>query len=458
MRFGSLRRGLGGSFASASGMRRMVMVLATAVGTVLLACGFAAADSVTTTFEPPTFQANESVNGQGGWKSAVPGDIPSLPFGYDQLVVANSPGTPAAFQSQSLRQSNAYGTAPSTFPPEYHYQTYSKPTTVAAGESLANTEYTAQFSFISIHPDREQPGLKISVSPDMGEGGRMSYIGLTDTEAGIEVSFFDTPEVDGEVAFAGYDLGTLPRNAVHTIKFWMKLNPGPNNDLVRIFIDGRDVGQCFTTWENFYRSTSQEVPNSDRLLFLSGNRDGDRLSLLGGGYLLDNVTTTTANGPGPPGCDLPVEKAVDRGTVSAGGRVGYRITVRNRGRAVARHVRVCDRVPRRMTFVSADRKLRRLGRHRCLVIPRLRPGQRVSFHIVLQVDADAPPGAMDNNADVTPVPPTTPGSPEPVPPATNPPPPVRPARPRVIAKAKAKVKVVKRVKVERQSRRPRFTG
>jgi uncharacterized repeat protein (TIGR01451 family) len=439
-------------------MRRVLTVLATAVGMILLVSGVAVADTVGTNFEPPTFTANQSVNGQDGWKSAVPGNIPSLPFGYDQRVVTNTPPAPAVFQSQSLRLSNAYGTAPDTFPPEYHYQTYSKPTTVPAGESLANTEYTAQFSFISIHPDREQPGLKISVSPDMGEGGRMSYIGLTDTAAGIEVSFFDTPEVDGEVTFAGYDLGTLPRNAVHTIKFWMKLNPGPNNDLVRIFIDGSDVGQCFTTWENFYRATSQEVPNSDRLLFLSGNRDGDRLSLLGGGYLFDNVTTTTANGPGPPNCDVPVVKDADQSTVSAGGRVGYRITVRNRGRAVARHVRVCDRVPRRMTFVSADRKLRRLGRLRCLVIPRLRPGQRVSFHIVLQVDANAPPGAMDNTADVTPVPPPAPGPPEPAPPAPNPPPPVTPAPPRVIARAKAKVKVVKRVKVERQSRRPRFTG
>jgi uncharacterized repeat protein (TIGR01451 family) len=462
-RIGYLRRGSGSTFGSPFGTRRMLVVLAAAVGTVLLAAAVALADTVATNFENPPFVPG-SVNGQNGWKSAVPGNIPSLPNGYDQAVVANGAGAPAAFASQSLRLSNAYGTGPTTFPPEFHYQTYSKPTTVPAGESLANTEYTAQFSFISIHPDREQPGLKISVSPDMGEGGRMSYIGLTDTPAGIEVSFFDTPEVDGEVTFAGYDLGTLPRNAVHTIKFWMKLNPGPDNDLVRIFIDGSDVGQCFTTWENFYRATSQEVPNSDRLLFLSGNRDGDRPSLLGGGYLFDNVATTTANGPGPPGCDVPVEKDADEGTVSAGGRVGYRITVRNRGRAVARHVRVCDRVPRRMTFVSADRKLRRLGRLRCLVIPRLRPGERVSFHIVLQVDANAPPGAMDNTADVTPVPPPTPDSPGPGPPAPGPPapppppPPVRPPPPRVIARAKAKVKVVKRVKVERQSRRPRFTG
>ena len=55
-----------------------------------------------------------------------------------------------------------------------------------------------------------------------------------------------------------------------------------------------------------------------------------------------------------------------------------------------------------MTFVRADRTLRRLGRQRCLVIALLRPGQRVSFHLVLHVNANAPAGTVDNIADVTP--------------------------------------------------------
>jgi uncharacterized repeat protein (TIGR01451 family) len=250
---------------------------------------------------------------------------------------------------------------------------------------------------------------------------------------------------------------------VHTIKFSMKLVPGPNNDLVRISIDGQAVGQCFTTWENFYRQTSQAVPISDRLLFLSGNRDGDRLSLLGGGYLFDNVTTTTANGLfAPGGCDLVIDKDVDQRTVVAGGTVGYRITVRNRGRVAVRRHLVCDHVPRRMTFVSANRRLLRLGRLRCLVIPRLRPGQRVSFHIVLRVDANAPEGRMENIADITP-PPALPGTDSPaVPPRPGAPPEaIEIEKPKAIEKAKALVKVVKRVKVnraQRRSSRPPFTG
>ena len=372
----------------------IVGLLVTFVSFALLLCGVAAADTVETDFEVPLFHLG-SVNKQDGWKSATPFDIPSLPHGYDQAVVANS-GAPPAFGGQSLRFSNGYNV---TGPTEYHFQTYSKPTKEAAGESLANTEYTAQFSFISTKPAAEQPGLFAAISPDEGEGGRMSYIGLADTPSGIDVIFYATPKPDGE--FAAYDLGTVPRDKPHTIKFWMKLNPGPNNDFVRILIDGRDTGECFTAWENLYRHQSQAVPTTNTLLFRSSGEQ-ENLSLVGGGYLFDNVTITTAKGAGPPTCDLPIEKKADARTVSPGGRVGYRITVRNRGRLSARNVLVCDRIPREMTFVSADRKLLRLGRRRCLLIPHLAPGQRVSFHLVLHVDAHAPPGTEANVAEETP--------------------------------------------------------
>jgi uncharacterized repeat protein (TIGR01451 family) len=342
--------------------------------------------------------------------------------------------------------SNAYGTAPDTFPPEFHYQTYSKPTTDPAGEDETNTVYTAQFSFISVHPDRQQPGLKISVSPDMGEGARMSYISLDDVPAGIQVTFFET---DPTGDFVGHDLGTLSREVPHTIRFFMRLVPGPNNDLVRILIDGRDVGQCFTTWESWYRQGEKHEPlPSDRLLFLSGNRDGNRLDLLGGGYLFDNVTTTTAASNGPADCDTPIEKQADASTVSAGGLVGYRITDRNRGHAVARNLWVCDRIPRRTTFVRANRKLHRAGRRRCLFIRRLSPGQRVSVHIELRVDADAPPGRLENIADITPGTPGPPGRPpligtpgSPAAPGAALPPAARVVRAVAIARARAIVRV-----------------
>jgi uncharacterized repeat protein (TIGR01451 family) len=430
--------------------------LATFVSLALLACPVALADTVTTNFEAPLFNACTppapvfnalcTVKGQDGWKSAVPGDIPSLPEGYDQQVVVNS-GAPAAFGGQSLRLSNGYNQEPGTpenpNPAEFHYQTYSKPTVDAAGESQANTEYIAQFSFISTQPTVQQPGLFVSVSPDDGEGGRMSYVSLEDVPTGIDVVFYDTT-ADGD--FVPYDLGILPRDVPHTIKFWMKLNPGANNDLVRIYVDDRDVGQCFTTWEGFYRSVSQDVPISDTLQFRSTGDQVDQ-SLLGWGYLFDNVTITTADGPGPPGCDVPIEKQADTPTVTAGGLARYRITVRNRGRATERNLAVCDHIPRWMTFVLADRKLFRLGRRRCFVIPSLRPGQRVSTHLALRVNANAPLGILDNIADITPIePPPSPSVPPSVPPVLPPAIPPGATRPDVPGKI-TEIPPLKRVKV-----------
>ena len=97
-----------------------------------------------------------------------------------------------------------------------------------------------------------------------------------------------------------------------------------------------------------------------------------------------------------------IDKEADKRTVRAGGLVGYTITARNRGRRSDRNVQVCDRIPRRTRFVSANRKLRRIGRRRCLVIPRLRPGQRESFHLTVRVNPNAAPGTLANIADITP--------------------------------------------------------
>jgi uncharacterized repeat protein (TIGR01451 family) len=384
-------------------MRSMLKVLATTVGMALLPCGVAVADTVTTTFDG--FNLG-TVNGQDGWKSAVPGNIPSLPNGYDQEVVANV-GAPEAFGGQSLRISNAYNPAPDTSPPEYFYQTYSKPTAEPAGESQANTEYTAQFSFISTKPTEFQDRLHMDVSPDNGGGGRMSYIGLDDTPAGTDVTFFDTPEPDG--AFRAYDLGTLTRNAPHTIRFWIKLNPGPDNDLVGIFIDGGGVGRCFTTWENFYRRLSQTLPISNRLLFRSSGRTGNIPSLVDGGYLFDNVATTTANGPGPaagcgegPSPPIVIDKTTRTRSALPGQLITYRVTVRNRGDAPVRGLRACDRAPSALRFVRSTTRLRRAADRRlCLTTRLLRPGQRRTFRATFRLRQNVTAETVTNGSSVS---------------------------------------------------------
>ena len=446
-------------------MHRKLIALAAAVSMALLVSGVAAASI--TLFEPTLFHLG-SVNGQSGvggfpWKSAPLGAIPScnpIPTlgQYDQAVVANTvapPGEPPGFGSQSLRMSNACASG------EFFYQTYSPRELQQVGEARPNKVFLAEFAFISTTPDY-QPGLFLSVSPDSGEGSRMSWVGLQDTAEGIQVSVNDTPDVDGE--FVAHPGPLLNRTSPHRIRFWIKVNPGIDNDLVRISVDGRDLGQCFTTWENYYRTAPEQAPPPNRNTPATINSLQFRSSvpgppaLAGNGYLFDNVSITPSNGPGPPGCDVPIEKTADSPTVTAGGRAGYRITVRNRGRLAARNLRACDQIPRRMTFVSADRRLRRIGRQRCLAIPRLQPGQRVSFHLVLQVNANAPQGRVTNTGEVTPPPVTTP-SPGPGSPASPGGPPAVIATPKPIAIAKAAVKIVKRAPAQRPpAARPPFTG
>jgi uncharacterized repeat protein (TIGR01451 family) len=451
-------------------MHRKLIALAAAISMALLVSGVAAA--TITLFEPILFDLG-SINGQtgvggGAWKSApigaIPACVPTPTNGqYDQGVVTNTvapTGEPPGFGSQSLRMSNACGSG------EFFYQTYSPPELQQVGEARPNKVFLAEFAFMATKPTH-QPGLFLSVSPDSGEGSRMSWVGLEDTPAGIRVSVNDTPDVDGE--FVAHPGPLLDRTSPHRIRFWIKVNQGPDNDLVRISVDGEDLGQCFTTWENYYRTAPEQAPPPNRNTPATINSLQFRSSvqgpsaLLGGGYLFDNVSITPSDGPGPPGCDVPIEKTADSPTVTAGGRAGYRITVRNRGRLAARNLRACDRIPRQMTFVSADRRLRRIGRQRCLAIPRLQPGQRVSFHLMLQVNANAPQGRVTNTGEVTPPPVTPPAAPQiPAIPAGAPASPGGPpaviATPKPIARVRAVVRIVKRVPAQRPRARPPFTG
>ena len=147
----------------------------------------AGADSAGTLLEQPVFNI-ANVDGQDGWMKTGP---------YDATIVANSGTAAVAFGQQSLRISNA------TTSGSFADQTFSAPLTDGAGESTSTDggqaggerqpHFDTTFRFLSTTPGAEQPSLAVTISPDSGTGGRMSFLRLRDTPTGLAIDFVDVP-------------------------------------------------------------------------------------------------------------------------------------------------------------------------------------------------------------------------------------------------------------------------
>lgn len=146
-----------------------------------------------------------SVNGQNGWRSTG---------GFDQAIVSNVFGF-AENGCKSLRISNAVTSG------AFGNQTFSPAAANRAGEStvVANgmSHYEAEFTIASAKQSY-QPGLFLSVSPDRGDGSRMSYLGFADTSAGIDVTFYDVQGTGNPANFQSTTVASgLSRSTSHLL-------------------------------------------------------------------------------------------------------------------------------------------------------------------------------------------------------------------------------------------------
>ena len=133
-----------------------------------------------TTFD--TFTLGD-VDAQNGWSSTG---------SFDQEVVTNTYGY-SDFGCQSLRVSNAVTSG------SFGDQTFAAPIPDSVGESDATTgsfsegtrynHFEIEFDIASAMPNAKQDDLALSVSPDRGDGSRMSYLSFADTDDGISVTF-----------------------------------------------------------------------------------------------------------------------------------------------------------------------------------------------------------------------------------------------------------------------------
>ena len=287
-----------------------------AVGAIALTASSASAD----TQGPITFESgytNGSVNGQDGWTSTG---------SYDQAIVDNSsyPGAPTSFGTKSLRISDAVTSG------SFGDQTFSKSTVNAAGETTADaggfptgtlkSDFSAAFDFASVTPGAEQSGLHMSVSPDRGDGARMSYVRIEDSPAGFNLFFddyIDAPPLgsggnldDGcgvEDNFTDTQIATGISRTAHTLRFNMKFVPGPHNDVVQVLLDGNVIATG-TSWEDYYRYCAESgggtiaggpnggvLPDKSRItrnvLFREGGTADPANA--GNGFLLDGVTVAS---------------------------------------------------------------------------------------------------------------------------------------------------------------------
>ena len=296
---------------------KLLIGLSSAAAMWLGGSGLASADSLVINFEPPAY-APGSIDNQNGWHGGENGTHPMQTYGpintaIDQSIVPN-PGY-EDFGQQSWRISNAFtDTAFGDWP-------FSPSLQNEAGETMAwnhdqtgllvysggtrQNHFEVQWDFASTVPNEEQAGLQISMSPDRGDGARMSYIRLEDHTNGISVFFDDYHDnypygsasnpaagCGVEDAFVETAVATgLDRSEPHTVKLVMDFVDGPRNDVVKVYVDGalRHTG---TSWEDYFRwcEATLQSRTVDSMLFQARSGRGTAPATFGHGFLIDNLS------------------------------------------------------------------------------------------------------------------------------------------------------------------------
>ncbi|HEY3069695.1 MAG TPA: hypothetical protein VGJ34_05215 [Gaiellaceae bacterium] len=272
------------------------------------------------TIGPITFESSQGyVLGDINLQPAFPGSG-SLPNGrwsktgpYDVEVALVSIFPDAAgygFGSQALRISDAVTSG------SFSDQTFSPGLADEAGETgaynaglsggLRQPHFAASFLIGTTQATQQCPvcptPLKMTVSPDRGDGARMSFLRFEDQADGVHVFFVDVVDkgpVGTTATFRTSEIATLNRATRHLIQFSIEFKDGPANDTVKIYIDSKLV-KTGTTWEDYYRYDPEQtpqgnkVPTVDKLLFREAPMTGANLTDLMNGYLLDRVTLASS--------------------------------------------------------------------------------------------------------------------------------------------------------------------
>lgn len=320
-------------------MIKRLLTIITFVVAIVVGSPSAFADTVSVNFEDPPYSLG-SIHNQDGWMSL--GSAGSGCAVYDHAVASQSSYVP--FQDQSLRISNAVTSGC------FGDNTFAKPLADSVGETAAtagsfsvgtkHSHFEAQFDIASTVPAAQQPGMNMSLSPDRGDGSRMSYLRFEDGALGLDVFFVDVQGTTNPANFVETQIGTgLDRSVPHTIKLVMDVVNGPSNDVVKVSIDG-SVVHTGTSWENYYRFDSEaSAEQSPRIVKTLIFRTGGTAvpANAGNGFFFDNLSLAAiATVPATPN---PLTGTATKGYVGQSMTINWPDNASNETRYEVRYVR-----------------------------------------------------------------------------------------------------------------------
>ena len=264
-------------------MKRFMIFATFVVASLGLLASFAGAAVTNTTgaidFSSLSGYTGGNIAGQPG--STDPLNNWSNIGGYDANV-ATVAGFPAAaayasFGDQALQISNTKASG------SFGDQVFS-PSVTPAVEGTTLHKFDSTFS-IGTTTTAQQSGLSMSVSPDNGQGARMSYLRFDDQSDGVHV-FFDQAR---GATFKELDIATLTRGTPYTIGFSIDFGAAASK-AVTIKINGT-VKATGSTCESYYQTIEHNpAPSTSTMLFRTTTVSGNA----GNGYLIDNLTLTSS--------------------------------------------------------------------------------------------------------------------------------------------------------------------
>ena len=321
-------------------------IVAVALLSALAANAIAFEQSHNHTFTDFEYFATGAVNGQYNWQATGDYDHEVIDLNnYPALDGLRDQLSDYAFRISNHKISGSFGDMPSAAP-SLLSAGESRSINARTGDGAAVKHFVASFDIASL-TGSEQPGLKLTVSPDNGIGARQSYVQILDDADGFTVATYDTIlGEDGSLGWAYETLVTgLSHAEVHNIKFVMTFNQGFDttmldiggvpteyklpNDVAEIYVNDELV-HTGTSWELYYLADAEYkgidyVPQAiSTLLFQTrGTKGLDDIPNAGGGFVIDNVyvsTPYTLEVPEPPkdgedGTSCTVEPTLDGGAV-----------------------------------------------------------------------------------------------------------------------------------------------